>query len=334
MIVMHSSTGSASTATEETLSFELEGLNRDQLSCLQNIAALFSSEKLPVAQKLQKSLLLLLGEIKARQGSILVMENEDRQFKIVAAIKEKLIGMVRDVDPKTITGYVYRSQKPLLVKDITKDRRFKTRNKNYRTNSLMSVPFISREKGVIGIFHAADREDDESFEDQDLRLITEFTLLLTPILENVLLLEKMSTTKTSPDVLDDLFSNRAEITNTELQHLAEIIKKYTQKPLVLDLAVESRDHPLDSEDSQPRETGETGRQPKRKSTYYLSGSNFKRLNRAKTLGRNLAPEHLKRKVTKSGIVNAALELVLTDFEQNRNKSLLAKKLFPDPDSSS
>jgi len=333
MITMQSSFGSAASASEtETLSFELEGLNRAQLSCLQNIAALFSSDKLPVAQKLQKSLLLLLGEIKARQGSILLMENEDRKFRIVAAIKKKLIGMVREVDPKTITGYVCRTQKPLLVKDITKDRRFKTRNRSYRTNSLLSVPFISKEKGVIGIFHAADREDDVSFEDKDLRLITEFTLLLTPILENVLLLEKMSTARTSPDILDDLFSDRAEITNTELQHLAEIIQKYTQRPLVLDLAKASQDGPSESEKVPARPQKDT--QPKRKSTYYLSSSNFKKLNQAKKMGRDLAPEHLKRAVTKSGIVNASLELVLADFEVNREQSLLAKRLFPDPDASS
>ncbi len=331
---MVSSTGSAASATEsETLSFELEGLNRAQLSCLQNIAALFSSEKLPVAQKLQKSLLILLGEIKARQGSILVMENEDRNFRIVAAIKEKLIGMVREIDPKTITGYVYRTQKPLLVKDITKDRRFRTRDKNYRTNSLLSVPFLSREKGVIGIFHAADREDDVSFEDKDLRLINEFTLLLTPILENVLLLEKMSTPRSSPDILDDLFSDRAEITNAELQRLADIIQKYTQRPVVLDLAAASQDPPLETAETRHRRN-QRDTQPKRKSTYYLSGSNFKQLTQAKKLGRELAPDHLKRTVTKSGIVNASLELVLADFELNREKSLLAQKMFQDSSKSS
>ena len=65
----------------------------------------------------------------------------------------------------------------------------------------------------------------------------------------------------------------------------------------------------------------------RKGSYHLSQKNLQALDRATTSLRNRLPQGEKRLVTKSRIVEYALELILDDYERCGDESILAKKLL-------
>ena len=69
---------------------------------------------------------------------------------------------------------------------------------------------------------------------------------------------------------------------------------------------------------------------KEKGTYYLSAETMERLDEVLPYSRRLVAEMVskdkRRLVSKSLLVEAALQIVLDDLEENKAESLLAKKL--------
>lgn len=69
------------------------------------------------------------------------------------------------------------------------------------------------------------------------------------------------------------------------------------------------------------------KKPKRKSTHYLNEEVFANLGEAKIVIKELLPEGLKTKVTKSRIVENAIKVLLDEFEKKGDKSYLVKQLL-------
>ena len=72
---------------------------------------------------------------------------------------------------------------------------------------------------------------------------------------------------------------------------------------------------------------------KKKTTHYLSKDTFEELSKAKKAIRRLAPREIKTGVSKSLIVDSALQLLLEDFETNGERSKLVQKVLDSRDKS-
>jgi signal transduction histidine kinase len=102
---------------------------------------------------------------------------------------------------KGIAGWVALHGKPLLIKDVKKDKRFYStadKNTNFVTKSILCVPLTSKEK-TIGIVEVINKnkknEVPRNFTDNDLTLLTALANQSAVALENAMLYEKISKEK-------------------------------------------------------------------------------------------------------------------------------------------
>ncbi len=72
---------------------------------------------------------------------------------------------------------------------------------------------------------------------------------------------------------------------------------------------------------------EEQRAAKRKTTYYITEEIFQDLDDAKDKIKKILPAKMKRQVSKSGIVDFALKLILMEFESKGEQSMLMKRIF-------
>ena len=68
------------------------------------------------------------------------------------------------------------------------------------------------------------------------------------------------------------------------------------------------------------------KKPKKKTTHYLSEDIFDTLGDAKEKLRDMLPDEKRSTISKSGIVNYALDMILKEFDAKGDGSLLVKKI--------
>lgn len=147
-------------------------------------------------EKLQAGLEIILPEVAAERGSLMLLTEDGLSLEVMAASKTKIIGMVQKISPDSVSGYVISSGKPLLVANINNDPRFPSRNTSYKTCSLMSVPLISYHSSlVLGVLNISDKNDSGAFTQKELELLNSYAGWVSPLLENVRLLDQVSRDK-------------------------------------------------------------------------------------------------------------------------------------------
>lgn len=120
--------------------------------------------------------------------------------------------------------------------------------------------------------------------------------------------------KKRSDILDDLFQGDEQENDPKLDELLE---------LVATLGETLAGSRSTADAKEPRQKK---KQTKKRSSSYLSPENFQTLDQAKSECRKLLLKSKKSNVSKSRITEIALEIILKDFEMNKEKSLLARKL--------
>jgi signal transduction histidine kinase/DNA-binding response OmpR family regulator len=125
---------------------------------------------------LNKIVSLATEVIEAESGSIMLIQRPEETLTIEAAI-----GLSPDIIKNTklelgssIAGFVAQKGKPLIVKDIDKDPRFKQLSKkHYATRSLLCVPLKIKDN-IMGVINLSDKKTGEPFTQNDLKLLTTF----------------------------------------------------------------------------------------------------------------------------------------------------------------
>jgi hypothetical protein len=140
----------------------------------------------------------------------------------------------------------------------------------------------------------------------------------------------MASRKETPDVLGSLLgatsedtakeekqnTSKTEYHNTgipESQNTIKTVKQQTRKP-------------ARQKASTPPERKEEAPGQKVKATYYISEEAVEKLEDGWIQLRKLLPKEKRTSVSKSSIVEIALEMALADLEKKKKSSLLAKKL--------
>ncbi len=120
--------------------------------------------------------------------------------------------------------------------------------------------------------------------------------------------------KKKSDILDDLFQGDDQENDPKLEELLELVANLGEA-----FAGSQNNAGLKQKSGKRKKT-------KKRSSSYLSPENFQTLNQAKSECRKLLLKDKKANVSKSRITEIALEIILKDFEMNKEKSLLAQKL--------
>lgn len=115
--------------------------------------------------------------IGVEKASIMRFDPKDQRLKIIAArgVPKRVIDSVRVRAGEGISGKVFSSQKPLLVRDV-KTRPEALKQKRYKSRSLISAPvtcFPLKVRGrPVGVINMTDKKDGRIFTPQDLQLLT------------------------------------------------------------------------------------------------------------------------------------------------------------------
>jgi signal transduction histidine kinase len=165
--------------SDESIHFKEELSKRiKELTYLFEVSrAIISSIKLDkLLDTILDSLLRIIG---AKRGSLLLLDEETGEMRIKAAR-----GLGEEIQKKTvlklgqgISGKVAETGKPVLVKNIEKDPRFRRKSElQYESKSFLSFPLLCAPLGVRGrikgVINISDKAGKKEFEERDLELVS------------------------------------------------------------------------------------------------------------------------------------------------------------------
>ena len=165
----------------EQLVEELQAKNRLLKRRIAEINALYRAGKtlsttVELPELLSQIINLTTTVIGAGTGSIMLLDEEHNLLSIQAAVgvEEEVIQETTLPLGSSIAGYVAQSGEPVIVEDIEKDKRFRREAKShYRSKSLLCVPLKVKNE-ILGVLNITDKTGEESFNRQDLKLLTTF----------------------------------------------------------------------------------------------------------------------------------------------------------------
>ncbi|WP_289020913.1 HDOD domain-containing protein [Desulfobacter postgatei] len=98
----------------------------------------------------------------------------DMVFSVVVGTNSRRLQGVRLPKGEGIAGYVMKTGKPLVVDDVTKDKRFSNRVDKYtrfNTRSIIATPLKTDNK-IFGVIELVNRVNEETFSERDLALLS------------------------------------------------------------------------------------------------------------------------------------------------------------------
>ncbi len=206
---------------------------KEELFFFKSLIRTLTADNRGIGDKLEESLKLLLEKVRGAHGSIMLVSNHE--FQIVASTNKSILHKRIPIDPKTISGHVYVTGKPLYFKDVTKSRRFKNKihKSNYSTPSLMCIPLKGQHK-IIGVVTVSDHLENRFFSREDFLLMKDYTLILSPLLENSCLFHRLKKEKEKYERLaQELKVSKEELQMTyqERSELVEMVVHDFKSPL-------------------------------------------------------------------------------------------------------
>ena len=142
-----------------------------------------------------------LDFLSAERGSILLLDltNDELILKIARGQEENLnrLGNIKQKIGEGISGMVAQERKPLLVKNINKDKRFKNnhnRLNHYKTSSFLSVPLFIKDT-LIGVINITDKTSKKTFSQEEMDYLLIISNCISFVFERVKLMEEIKTQK-------------------------------------------------------------------------------------------------------------------------------------------
>ncbi len=112
--------------------------------------------------------------LNVERASLMLLDKQKKELRIECAtgISQAVISKARVKLGEGGSGWVAKSAKPLLINDISKDKRFRPREKGkYYNQSLLSVPLKVRNE-VIGVLNVNNKKRRLAFVKADLELLS------------------------------------------------------------------------------------------------------------------------------------------------------------------
>lgn len=190
---------------------------KEEISRLRNEVAFFQdiNKMLTSAVELNDILVMIMKKVKeltrAEAWSILLSDEETGEliFERAEGSARKKIKKFRLKKGEGIAGWVAQEGVPLLVPDVSKDKRFTQKvdkGVNFKTKSVMCVPITSKGK-TLGVLEVVNKPKGESFNEKDLKLLMRLVDQAALAIERASLYQKMEELAITDD-LTKLFNSR------------------------------------------------------------------------------------------------------------------------------
>lgn len=186
------------------------------------------------AEKLRLGGMLIQERLGSSQASVMLFDEDRQELKVVAATRQEIVGLSQPLSPRCVSGWVCTFKEPLLITDIAADGRFCCRSAAYRTASLMSVPLLSEQGRVIGVINVSDKEGGGAFSQADLALLLEYAGWVTPLIDNIVALDRLEKEKERyRDLAQELEIKQRELimASTERAELVQMVVHDFKSPL-------------------------------------------------------------------------------------------------------
>lgn len=126
--------------------------------------------------------------LKASASSVLILDTEEQElfFEVAKGHAKKVLKQIRIGIDSGIAGWVATHGRPLIVNDVTKDRRFNSTIDNstgFVTRSVMCVPLVINRK-IIGVIEVLNKLDGSDFDEQDLEIMAPVAATAAMAIEN------------------------------------------------------------------------------------------------------------------------------------------------------
>ncbi|MBI5747611.1 MAG: response regulator [Nitrospinae bacterium] len=166
----------------ERLSFEIESANQ--------IAAILASWEYSLDEKIDKTLLIILSQIGANKGSVMLLDETEEHLIVRASTNKNILGVKSKITDSGIANWVAREGKPVFIEDINDDARFKKKNGEYKYNAILSLP-LTIKGNVIGVLNVTDKAGGAPFEEEDQDILQRFVDRIVILIENAQLNENL-----------------------------------------------------------------------------------------------------------------------------------------------
>jgi len=153
--------------------------------------------------------------------SIMLIDKEKSELmvKLARGLDAKIIRDAKIKVGEGVSGWIAKTGKPLLIKDIGKDKRFQRRNGKYNTDSLLSVP-LKIENKVIGVINVNNKRSKDVFTKEDLNTLQAVADMASIAIENARLQEEA---KTLDKIKSDFIANVSHELRTPLAAIKESV---------------------------------------------------------------------------------------------------------------
>lgn len=201
---------------------------------LKQMMAVLANRSMSTSDKLQHGAMLIQKQLGSSQASVMLFDEDKLELKVVAATRHELVGLTQPLSPHSVSGYVCTFKQPLLIEDIASDDRFACRSAKYKTSSLMSVPLLSDQERVIGVVNVSDKAGNGVFTESDLDILLEYAGWITPLIENLCMLDLLEKEKERyRDLAQELEVKQTElmIASTERSELVQMVVHDFKSPL-------------------------------------------------------------------------------------------------------
>jgi phosphoserine phosphatase RsbU/P len=161
----------------------------EELSTLNELARVISSTT-SVENIIENIVKRSLRSVHAQQGMITLVDEQapDEMKTLVRTIDSSTIQQQYHLT-QNIVGWMMIHKAPLLVNDLKKDARFSGVRGDENIRSLLCVPLIVKSR-LIGVLTVCNKKDNETFSEDDQRLLTIIAMQSAQVLENARLYEQ------------------------------------------------------------------------------------------------------------------------------------------------
>jgi len=123
----------------------------------------------------------------AERGSLMLLDAENQELSIRAArgVSEDIIKHTKVKLGEGISGWVAKNKEPLLIEDISKDKRFQPKHNSYHNNSLLSVPLMVRD-GLLGVINLNNKSTKKVFNKKDLDVLKDTSVHISTAIDKAL----------------------------------------------------------------------------------------------------------------------------------------------------
>mgnify|MGYP001098141109 CR=1 FL=1 len=116
--------------------------------------------------------------MRAKASSLLFLDEKKQKlyFKVATGLKKEEIKQFEINVGQGIAGHVAQTGKPVLIEDVSKDKRWErsiSDKMGYKTKSIVCSPMMVEDR-IIGVIQFINKADGSSFQHSDLDLLTVF----------------------------------------------------------------------------------------------------------------------------------------------------------------